>query len=92
VVDTLAAASFADVMFTDVHEPVYYGPDVAAAIEWVRGFACTNEVLRALDPASAERALDRLHEMLAVHAGADGVWLDSRAWIVAAKRSFIGMP
>jgi SAM-dependent methyltransferase len=90
VVRTLAAAGFADVMFTDVHEPVYYGPDVAAAIEWVRGFACTNEVLRALNPASAERTLDCLHEMLAAHAREDGVWLDSRAWIVAASRSPIG--
>jgi SAM-dependent methyltransferase len=34
----LEAAGFADVIFTDVHEPVYYGPDVAAALDWVRGF------------------------------------------------------
>ncbi|WP_020579984.1 class I SAM-dependent methyltransferase [Actinopolymorpha alba] len=26
----LGAAGFADIAFTDVHEPVYYGPDVAA--------------------------------------------------------------
>lgn len=36
----LDAAGFADVAFTDVHVPVYYGPDVAAALDWVRGFAC----------------------------------------------------
>ena len=38
VTEILAAAGFADVAFTDVHEPVYYGPDVAAALDWVRGF------------------------------------------------------
>ena len=72
--------------FTDVHEPVYYGPDVDTALEWVRGFARTNEVLRSLDRASAERTLERLRETLAAHAGADGIWFDSRAWIVAARR------
>ena len=39
----LDAAGFAEVTFTDVHEPVYYGPDVAAALGWVRGFTCTDE-------------------------------------------------
>jgi hypothetical protein len=31
------AAGFADIAFTGVHEPVYYGPDVAAAVDWIRG-------------------------------------------------------
>jgi len=30
------AARFADVAFTDVRKPVYDGPDVAAALDWVR--------------------------------------------------------
>jgi SAM-dependent methyltransferase len=82
----LDAAGFADVSFTEVHEPVYYGPDVAAALDWVRGFTCTNEALKRLDPARAERALERLRQTLAAHAGADGIWFDSRAWIVTARR------
>lgn len=28
------------VTFTDVHELVYYGPDVAATLAWVSGFTC----------------------------------------------------
>lgn len=86
VVRTLDAAGFADVTFTGVHEPVYYGPDVATALEWVRGFACTNEVLTSLDLASSQRALERLRETLVAHAGEDGVWFDSRAWIISARR------
>jgi SAM-dependent methyltransferase len=82
----LDAAGFAGVSFTDVHEPVYYGPDVAAALDWVRGFTCTNEVLKRLDPVAAERALERLGETLAAHAGGEGIWFDSRAWIVTARR------
>jgi hypothetical protein len=86
VVRTLEAAEFADVTLGDAHEPVFYGPDVATALEWVRGFACTKEVLSSLDRGSAKRTLERLRETLATHAGADGVWFDSRAWIVAARR------
>jgi SAM-dependent methyltransferase len=82
----LDAAGFTDVAFTDVHQPVYYGPDVAAGLEWVRGFTRTDGVLRRLDPAGAERALERLRETLAAHAGGDGIWFDSRAWIVTARR------
>ena len=50
VTEILEGAGFADVTFTDVSEPVYYGPDVDAAMDWVRGFACTSEVLKRLDP------------------------------------------
>jgi SAM-dependent methyltransferase len=82
----LQAAGFAGVAFTDVHEPVYYGPDVAAALDWVRGFACTSEVLKRLDPAAAARAAGRLREALAAHLSDDGAWFNSRARIVTAHR------
>ena len=84
--EILETAGFADVAFTDVREPVYYGPDVDAALDWVRGFACTNEALNRLDPAAATRATGRLREMLAAHLTDDGIWFDSRAWTVTAHR------
>jgi SAM-dependent methyltransferase len=86
VTGILEAAGFGDVGFTDVHEPVYYGPDVAAALDWVRRFASTREALGQLEPLAAARALGRLREMLAAHLSGDGVWFDSRAWIVTARR------
>jgi SAM-dependent methyltransferase len=86
VTGILEAAGFAGVTFTDVHEPVYYGPDVAAALDWVRSFACTRQALDRLDHAGAASALERLREMLAAHLGQDGVWFGSRAWIVTARR------
>ena len=82
----LGAAGFGAATFTDVHEPVYYGPDVAAALEWVGGFSSTRELLMRLGAADAERALERLREALAVHASDRGVWFDSRAWIVEVRR------
>ena len=86
VTEMLEAAGFADVTFTDVREPMYFGPDAAAALDWVRGYAYTSEVLNRLDPAAAARALGRLREMLAAHMGDNGVWFDSRAWIITARR------
>ena len=86
VTQILEAAGFADVTFTDVREPVYYGPDVAAALDWVRGFTSTSEALKRLDRAAATRAVQHLRETLAAHTGADGVWFDSRAWIITARR------
>jgi SAM-dependent methyltransferase len=82
----LDAAGFADVTFTDVHEPVFYGRDVAAALEWVRGFASTMELLDRLDPPDSELALERLRKTLAEHSREDGIYFDSRAWIVKARR------
>ena len=69
-----------------MHEPVYYGPDVAAALDWVRGFSCVKDVLHGLDRASTERAREQLIQTLAAHARGDGVWFDSTAWIVTARR------
>ena len=82
----LEAAGFADVSFTDVHEPIYYGPDVATALGWVRGFASTRAALSRLDPAAAARALRRLREMLAARMSGNGIWFGSRAWLVTARR------
>jgi len=47
---------------------------------------CTSDALDRLAPDAARRALDRLREMLAAHLSGDGVWFDSRAWIVSARR------
>lgn len=83
----LRAAGFAAIACTDVHEPVYYGPDVAAALDWVRSFTCTSEVLQRLDPTTTACALSRLRETLSAHLSDDGVWFESRAWIVTARRN-----
>ena len=82
----LATAGFTEAEFTAVHEPVYFGPDVAAALDWVRGFSSVNDVMQRMDPASGERAREQLTQILTAHAREDGVWFDSSAWIVTARR------
>ena len=82
----LETAGFTEAEFTAVHEPVYYGPDVGAALGWVAGFSCVNDVLQRQDRAATERVREQLIQTLAAHAREDGVWLDSSAWIVTARR------
>jgi SAM-dependent methyltransferase len=86
VTTILRTGGFAEFSFTDVREPVYYGRDVDAALEWVRGFGNVKEALQQLGPESRERALHGLVRTLETHARDDGVWFDSRAWIVTAHR------
>lgn len=82
----LTAASFADVDFTPVHEPVYYGPDPDAAYDAVLRLRHARDLLASLDPATAETAADRLRATLAAHHTDNGVVFDSRAWIITAHR------
>lgn len=84
--EILHAAGFADVAFTDIREPVYYGSNVTTAFDWVRGFTCTDQVLKRLDFSAAAHAVERLRATLGAHMSDDGVWFNSRAWIVSACR------
>ena len=81
----LDAAGFAQPDFQDVREPVYYGDSVEAAFDWVGSFRDTREQLQSLDAVAAERARERLRNTLAQHQREQGVWFDSRAWIVTAR-------
>ena len=83
----LERAGFDAVRFADVHEPMFFGSDVSEALDWVRGFQYVHDALAGLDPTAQEHAVDRLRTTLAAHHSADrGVVVDSRAWIVTARR------
>ena len=83
----LDSAGFAALTFDEVRTSVYYGSDADAAFEFVSRFAIVQETAARLDVRQRERALDRLRHVVAAHRRDDGVWFDSRAWIVAARRS-----
>lgn len=86
VSETLAAAGFTAVDIADVREPVLYGPDAERACTAVLQLRLAQDSLTGLDTASAERALGRLRAMLAAHETDEGVWFDSRAWLITARR------
>jgi ubiquinone/menaquinone biosynthesis C-methylase UbiE len=83
----LRKAGFAEVGFTDVHEPVYYGPDVDSAYQIVCSFKTTKDLLAGLYAGEGQRTLDQLRGMLADRLTGSGVLFDSRAWIVTARRA-----
>jgi SAM-dependent methyltransferase len=84
--DLLTAAGFADVTFTDIHEPVYYGPDGATAHDAVLRLLGFNDRLADLDTTTATDARAQLRTTLDAHDTGDGVHFDSRAWLVTARR------
>ncbi|WP_433041415.1 class I SAM-dependent methyltransferase [Dactylosporangium sp. CS-033363] len=79
VEELLRTTGFGDIAVEEVAEPVYYGADADAALDWVRRFACTAPFL------GDERAMQRLREALAAHETGRGVWLGARAWLVSAR-------
>jgi SAM-dependent methyltransferase len=83
----LERAGFDGIRFEEVCEPVWYGDDVDAALSLVRGFQDTRAALADLSDDEAARAIERLREMLAAHYNdGRGVLLDSRSWLVTARR------
>ena len=83
----LETAGFDEIRFEDVEEPVFYGDDVDAALALVRGFQDTRAALARLSDDEAARTVARLREMLAAHHTDErGVVLDSRSWLITARR------
>jgi ubiquinone/menaquinone biosynthesis C-methylase UbiE len=82
----LTTAGFAEVNFTDVHEPVYYGPDTATAYNAVLRLWDVKDQLANVDAATADQTRTRLRATLEKHKTNDGVYFDSRAWLITARR------
>ena len=83
----LEDAGFAGIRFQDVHEPVFYGHDPDAALAFVLGFQDTSAALARQSDREAARTVERLRETLAAHNTAEcGVVLDSRSWLITARR------
>jgi SAM-dependent methyltransferase len=82
----LTAAGFTAVEVTEVHEPIYYGPDAAGARDALSGLGMVDDLVADMDAAEKALALERLMEMLDAHDTGEGVWFDSRAWLVTAVR------
>jgi SAM-dependent methyltransferase len=83
----LERAGFDAVRFEDVHEPVLYGHDLEAALEFVRGFQNVSQALASMSEGGAARAVERLRETLAAHSSDErGIALDARSWLITGRR------
>ncbi|MCX2722482.1 class I SAM-dependent methyltransferase [Roseibium salinum] len=81
--DILTQAGFASVEFAQVHEPVFYGPNIDAAHEAVAGLFMEQGDSRSPEK---EGVSQRVRALLESHLTPDGVLFDSRAWIVTAHK------
>ena len=71
----------------DVNEPVLYGHDIDAALEFVCGFQDTSAALAGMSRDDAAHVVDRLRENLERHYDDDqGVAFDSRSWLIIGRR------
>jgi SAM-dependent methyltransferase len=80
----LTAAGLAGVRSAELNEPVYYGP-AAEAFDFVLGLRMARDALAGLASDETSRALDRLRALLDTRDTGDGVWFESRAWLVTAR-------
>ncbi|MGD8169060.1 class I SAM-dependent methyltransferase [Herbiconiux sp. P16] len=81
----LTTAGFTAVEIVDVREPVFYGPSAAGARDALVGLGMVDRLLAGLDAAERARAHDRLLTLLESHDTGDGVWFDSRVWLITAR-------
>jgi SAM-dependent methyltransferase len=82
----LTAAGFTAVDITEVREPVYYGPDAASARDALSGLGMAEDSIADQDATERAHARERLLALLEAHDTGEGVWFDSRAWLVTALR------
>jgi ubiquinone/menaquinone biosynthesis C-methylase UbiE len=83
----LERAGFEDVRLEDVDEPVFYGHDVDAVLDIVRGFDGTRVALAAMSPDDAAQAIGRLRATIEDHHNADhGVVFAARSWLITGRR------
>lgn len=80
--DILRAAGWTDVNFSAMDELLCFGPDADSATTFIVGQM--KWLFDKLDDVDKRRAEANLHEVMAAHAGEDGVLLGSGAWIITA--------
>ena len=80
----IGAGGFEDIAFTDVREPMGFGPDADTAYDFIVGLL--SWMLEGLDDAGRAHALGELRSTVAAHEGEDGVHFGSAMWLVTAIR------
>jgi ubiquinone/menaquinone biosynthesis C-methylase UbiE len=83
----MTAGGFTGIGMTELTEPVCYGPDVAVARESVLALTSWRELLADQADDQVDHALHRLEAMLHEYDTGEGVWFDSRAWLITARRT-----
>lgn len=83
----LTGAGFTDVQSAPFDAPVNMGPDADAAFTFLCGMGFVKFMLNSLEDGVRARTRDGLRESIEAHAGPEGVFYDSAAWLVTAERA-----
>ncbi len=81
----LTESGYAEVTLAPSDEPMEFGRDAEDAYAYITSMGITRGLLQGLDGDQTEQALASLRQLLDEHATADGVLLDSSAWLVTAR-------
>lgn len=79
-------AGYAEINLDAVCEQVMAGTDADDAFTFVRSLGVTRGMLRDLDAETTARTLDNLRKLTAAHDTGQGVFLNSAAWLITARR------
>jgi SAM-dependent methyltransferase len=83
----LTSAGFTNVVSTAISEPECFGRTPEAAFAFVKDMGFVRFMLGSLDADVRTRTLDALRASMVEHAGPEGVFYDSAAWLVTAQRT-----
>ncbi|MDZ4310729.1 MAG: class I SAM-dependent methyltransferase [Cypionkella sp.] len=82
--ELLEAAGFKAIAFSEINEPVFYGPDVETALATIQTFENVAQALAR--PGASADIQARLRQMLEAHKTHHGIQFDSRAWMITGRR------
>jgi SAM-dependent methyltransferase len=82
--ELLDGTGFTNITFAAVEESMYFGHNSADAFKFVLGML--GWMLHNIDDSTRDQALSSLRRTLDDHERTDGVWYDSAAWIITARR------
>ncbi|HZO27473.1 MAG TPA: methyltransferase domain-containing protein [Chloroflexota bacterium] len=80
-------AGFDQIGLDDISDPVMVGADADDAFNFVRSLGITRGMLRDLDAETTARTLDNLRALIASRDTGHGVFLNSSAWLITARRT-----
>jgi ubiquinone/menaquinone biosynthesis C-methylase UbiE len=80
----LETAGFTTIEFSEINEPVFYGPNPESALATIQTFENVKNALNR--PAATAEIRARLLDMLEEHQTPHGIQFGSRAWMITGRR------
>lgn len=86
ILQVLGDAGWTDIEVTESREPMHFGPNADHAYRLFEHNSLTVGLSQGLDDAQKAQMHESLRAMLRSHESPDGVEIESRAWLITARR------